>query len=370
MDALNGATAGFLRYGIVPFIVSRAALVAAIGLANAFVPINSGACIGCEPTPIDELNDWARWDSRWYVEIAQHGYSYAPNEQSSVAFFPLYSVLMRLLSIPLGGDRTALVVAGMIISNVALLATLAVLVRLAATEMDMPLAERVPIFLLVWPTSIFLSAVYPESLFLLLATVAFLSARTGRWRVAGMAAALATLTRPFGILVAVALLFEVARRPAGGRRTALAWLALAPVAALGWWAYLTWLTGEPFAYLITQTRFRRAPSLPFGAVGELFDPAAYSFPYLVGALFVLAMVLVVIAWRRMRPTLPAYATLVLTFVMATGTLSSSMRYELAIFPVLFSVAVLGRRAGLTYVTIGTALTLVLGAMFSRQFWIG
>src|SRR5579859_3442356 len=192
MDPLNGATAGFLRYGIVPFVVTRTALIAAVGLANAFVPINGGACVGCEPTPIDELNDWARWDSRWYLEIAQHGYIYSPNEQSSVAFFPLYSVLMRLVSIPLGGDRTALVVAGMIISNVALLAALAVLVRLAATEMDVPLAERVPIFLLVWPTSIFLSAVYPESLFLLLATVAFLSARTGRWPVAGITAALAT----------------------------------------------------------------------------------------------------------------------------------------------------------------------------------
>ena len=109
---MSAARTAYLRYAVIPFVVTRIALVAAVGLANAFVPVNAGACVACEPTPIDELNDWARWDSRWYVEIAQHGYSYHPNEQSSVAFFPLYSVLMRLLSIPLGGDRTALVVAG------------------------------------------------------------------------------------------------------------------------------------------------------------------------------------------------------------------------------------------------------------------
>ncbi|MGI8777095.1 MAG: mannosyltransferase family protein [Acidimicrobiales bacterium] len=33
---------------------------------------------------------WVHWDSEWYLQIANHGYSYKPGRQSSVAFFPLY----------------------------------------------------------------------------------------------------------------------------------------------------------------------------------------------------------------------------------------------------------------------------------------
>ncbi len=361
---------GLLRYALVPFLVTRLAILVAIGAASAWVPLNAAACLGCAPSGIEQLDGLARWDGRWYVDVAQNGYSYDPGQQSSIAFFPLYPALVRLVTLPFGNDRAAIVVGALLVSNVALLAALAALVRLAATELEMPAARRVPMLLLVWPASVFLSAAYPTSLFILLAAVAFLAARRDRWREAGIASALATLTRPFGIAVAAALLIEVARRPRGDRLRPLAWLASAPAAGIAWWAYLTALSGQPWAFLLAQARFRRAPSQPFAAVGELLDPAKYGFPYLVAGLFVLTLILVVVAWRRLRPTLPAYATLVLAFMVASGTLSSSMRYELAMFPILFVVAVSERRVGFAYTAVSTALCLVLSAMFARQFWIG
>src|SRR6202011_4470518 len=41
------------------------------------------------------LDAWIRWDARWYETIALHGYSFTERAQSSVAFFPLYPLLMR-----------------------------------------------------------------------------------------------------------------------------------------------------------------------------------------------------------------------------------------------------------------------------------
>lgn len=356
---------------LVPFLVTRAALVAAIAVGAMFVPIDAGSCLACAPTGNAGLDALARWDGRWYVEIAEHGYSYAAGQQSDIAFFPVYPALMRIAALPLGGGPGALVEAGIVVSNLALLGALVLLVRLARLELGEGAAARVPLMVLAFPTSVFLSAVYPESLFLLAAAYAFWSARTGRWGRAGVAAAVAGLTRPFGIAVGLALVVG-ALRAAPRDRPAPVWLLLAPAAAAGWWAYLTSVTGEPLSFLLVQSTFRRAPSLPLDAVRDLFDPTIYGFPYLVGALLVLTVLLVVLAWRILSASLAVYATLVLLFVVASGTLTSSMRHELAIIPAFLVLASLSARRWvlLPYLAVATTVSLLLGAMFSRQYWIG
>ena len=351
-------------------LATRAAMIAVDAFAGAFVRLNAGSCHACMPTGVDALDDWARWDGRWYVEIAEHGYTYDPNAQSSVAFFPLFPALIRLVTLPFGNDHVAFIVAGLIISNVALVAALYAMARFARTEVGAAAAQRVPIVLLVWPTTVFLSAAYPESLMLALAAFSFLAARERRWWPAGILAALATLTKPFGITVAGGLLLEAARQGREGRRALLP-LALSPLAALGWWAYLTAITGEPWAFFLTQTQFRHHPAL-FGAVGELFDQTAYSFPYFVGLLFAVTCVLVVVGWRRLSSSVAAQGTLMLAFMLGNGTLSSSMRYELNVIAAFLVVATLlrGRLTAIAFVAVSLALALLLAAMFSLQYWVG
>ena len=41
---------------------------------------------------------FARWDAEWYRTIAREGYVYFPGVQSSVAFWPTYPIVIRLLS--------------------------------------------------------------------------------------------------------------------------------------------------------------------------------------------------------------------------------------------------------------------------------
>lgn len=360
----------FLRTVLVPFLLTRGALLGAIAVGGTFVPLDQAACHGCAPTGSDLLDPLARWDGRWYVDIAQSGYSYRPGEQSNVAFFPVYPFLMRVVAAPLGGSPWALALSGLLLSNASLVAALAGLVRVARDELGDAVAARVPLMLVVFPTSVFLSAVYPESIFLLVAVSAFWAARGGHWRATGILAAIAALTRPFGIAVGFALVAEAL----GSAREhhALRWLSLAPAAAIGWWGYLTYITGEPLAFLLTQSAFRRVPSFPFDPVRDLFDPTVYGFPYFVGALLAVSLVLVALAWAMLRRSLALYATIVLAFLFAGGSLSSSMRYELAVFPAFFVLASLARFRiiGLLYVGVAFALSLVLGAMFARQFWIG
>ena len=45
------------------------------------------------PTRTDVLSCYANWDGRWYQRISTEGYTYSPDQMSSVAFFPLYPLL-------------------------------------------------------------------------------------------------------------------------------------------------------------------------------------------------------------------------------------------------------------------------------------
>src|SRR5260370_37231972 len=58
------------------------------------------------------LDAWIRWDARWYETIALHGYSFSERAQSSVAFFPLYPLLMRAF----GGLGVGPLIAGIFIT--------------------------------------------------------------------------------------------------------------------------------------------------------------------------------------------------------------------------------------------------------------
>jgi len=112
------------------------------------------------------------------------------------------------------------------------------------------------------------------------------------------------------------------------------------------------------------------PSLPFRAFFDLFNPNVYGFPYIVlgSTLFVGALVL--FAWRVLRPSLAAYATVVFLISVATGSLTSSPRYYLAVFPAFIALALVARGwVGLAYVALGVAISVIFTAMYALWYWV-
>src|SRR5918994_1263416 len=73
----------------------------------------------------------ARWDSVWYLRIADSGYG---DSAPRAAFFPLYPLLVRVLATPFGASEAALLVAAYAISLAAFLAALFLLHRLTELE--------------------------------------------------------------------------------------------------------------------------------------------------------------------------------------------------------------------------------------------
>src|SRR5256886_5576887 len=108
---------------------------------------------------------WARWDSDFFLRIAQDGY-----DKTSAAFHPLYPALVAGLGRVFLGHY---LLAGVVVSLLAALGAFALLYRIAEERLGTEGARRTVLYLAVFPTALLLQAVYSESLFLLLVLGAF-----------------------------------------------------------------------------------------------------------------------------------------------------------------------------------------------------
>jgi len=126
---------------------------------------------------------WERFDALWFLRIADSGYRL---RDGSAAFFPLYPLAIRGLSLALGGHPFA---AATIVSNAAFWGGLVVTYLLTASELSERTARTTVLLMCVFPTAHFFLMPYSESLFFLLSVTAFWGARRRRWAVAGAAGA-------------------------------------------------------------------------------------------------------------------------------------------------------------------------------------
>src|SRR5581483_1433346 len=142
------------------------------------------------------------WDGRWYEQVARNGYLLIPGHQSDPAFFPLYSILLRIVHFA-GLSYAA---AGVVISNAILPVGLYAFYRLGRKLLPEPDARRACIFVAIAPMGFTFSMVYPESLVFTSMALAGLFALDRRWLLAGLFGAAAALARPQGALIVFPLL--------------------------------------------------------------------------------------------------------------------------------------------------------------------
>ncbi|HWG56416.1 MAG TPA: mannosyltransferase family protein [Gaiellaceae bacterium] len=354
------------------FLWSRAAIWAVALLAlGLFVPNRHPNAERWDSERLHELGAgidvWARWDSDWYLRIAEGGYDGAPS--STPAFFPLYPAVVALVGRLLLGHY---VLAGVLVSLAACLAAFALLHRLALPRLGPDGARRTVLYLALFPAALFLQAVYSESLYLALALAAFLLAERSRWLGAGAAAGLALLTRPAGLaLVAALLVFAWA---AEDRRRAVA----APALALGLGALYPlglalWL-GEPLAFVRAQEGIWERQLSPLGPLGGLSEGAAALFredgaralalnlQQLAFALLFLG--LAVVAWRAFGPAYGVFAAASLAIPLSVPSerwpLLSMPRFGLVVFPLFLALAVVAQRRRGVHEAVVAVSSLLLG----------
>jgi hypothetical protein len=310
--------------------------------------------------PGDIIGIWARWDSYWFLAVAEHGYSGG----EEAAFFPLYPGAIASLGRVLAAQY---VLAGLLVSLAACLGSFALLYRLAETRLGTDGARRAVLYLAIFPMTLFLQAVYSEALYLLLTLAAFLLAERRRFLGAGIAAGLALLTRAAGVALLPALALLAWRGP--NRARSLAALAIAPALFAAYPLLLWQQTGDALGFLHAEGRWNRqlSPTGPFGVIWdglragwtgarvlwtalssdatEPLRPHMTDIEYV--AFLVLFMGLTVVAWRRFGAPYGVFAVcslaLPLLLPASNKPLLSLPRFGLAVFPFFLALAALGGR---------------------------
>ncbi|MEU9999002.1 glycosyltransferase family 39 protein [Streptomyces sp. NPDC050848] len=198
-----------------------------------------------------------RWDSVWYVRIAENGYGYQvtlPNGSvhSDLAFFPLFPALERALSTVLPVDAAT---AGLLVSWVASFAAAWGIYAVGSHVAGRPTGVVLAVLWGVYPTAFVQSMAYTETLFTALAAWSILAVLRERWILAGALCAFAGLTRPTAAALIAAIgitaLVTVVRERKLPARMA-AGVLLAP---LGWLAYIVYVgvrESSPTAYFDVQ----------------------------------------------------------------------------------------------------------------------
>jgi hypothetical protein len=339
------------------------------------------------------LSPLARWDSVWYLRVANDGY---PDGGPEAAFFPLYPLLARGVGELGGGSHGAVLIGAYLVSLAAFLAALALLYKLVSLELGRRLAKPTLLLLALFPGALYFGAPYSESLFLLASVGAFYAARTGRWAWAGVCLAAAAATRSAGVLLVlpVAVLY-VQQVRAGARRADGAWLLLGP-AALGAYAlYLGLAQGDPFAFTSVQDFWHRDLAVPLtgawdglvaavdgarqllsGSRDPVYFTRAAGDPFRIAEInlmlfgfLVFAVVACVGALRRLPPAYGVWIAvallLPLSFPVGPQPLMSLPRFLAVLFPIFIWLALVCDERGWTEQAIGLS-ALGLG-LFTTQY---
>ncbi|MEO8610171.1 MAG: mannosyltransferase family protein, partial [Chloroflexota bacterium] len=329
----------WVKAPLIAFLITRLVVFAGAYLADVALPMVSN------DEPRGAIGIWNRWDTVWYSDIVDKGYSFDPSEKSSVAFFPLYPLLISIIK-PVIGNTVA---AGLLISNLAFLFSLILLYRLTEAKFEnRATAARTIFYIASFPTAFFFAAGYTESLFLLLSLGAAYAAHQRGWGWAAVCGALCAATRSFGVLIWLLIILEwlashgwtlgTIRQPGSWQKLrdavrtdfrTLFIICLIPVGLLVYMIYLGVKFGDPIAFWTTQAAWGFTNIGPVAVIirdiGRVTRGELPYFTYLNILAFLAVIWICVSIGRRLGAGYALYALLSVLLPMFSRT-ESMIRY--------------------------------------------
>lgn len=292
------------------------------------------------------INLGCRWDCGWYLTIAQNGYTMdqdaATPGATTYAFFPMLPLMMRGIALATG---LGLHQAGMLVTNFCFLAILVYLYRyVMLLGYSRSVALLSVALLCIAPQTFVFSAVYTESVFVLLLVVAMFHLRREHYIRAGIAAALLSATRANGVFFIIFALVWIVQR-FGWRSVLRPWqqaeayipILLAPLGLFLWWSYCWWTTGDAFAQVTTVGH-------GWGWFGGFFlenirwylqgSPESLFWTISTLCLFLASFLLL-----RMRLYAEfIFCTAIFVLTWSGGVSHSMLRYTMILFPIWIAIA--------------------------------
>ncbi|XP_011867721.1 PREDICTED: GPI mannosyltransferase 2 [Vollenhovia emeryi] len=194
-------------------ITTRIAILMLQVIFNVSIPDHDADAFKRPFDPAEKVSLWDRiinflfnglthWDGEYFLHIARYGYTY----ENTLAFYPLYPAMIRIIAIiltkifPFFNIQSTMVLAAILINFVCFVKSAIILYDL--TERVFPstaTAYKAAILYCINPASIFFSALYSESMFAYLTFYTMLASVKGMSTVC-LPLALSTLARSNGIV--------------------------------------------------------------------------------------------------------------------------------------------------------------------------
>jgi Gpi18-like mannosyltransferase len=191
-----------------------------------------------EATPDDLPTLFVRWDSGYYLHIAENGYGINSNER---AFFPLYPLAVYLSHTILGIPKLW---GGLFISALAFIGSGLLMYQWVRLDYKHEQALLATTLMYFFPMAFFFVAFYAEPLFLLSGLASVYFARRGWFITSGLAIALAGASRPIAFLLGIPYLLEFWQQRHFNRWTWLRFVLGALIAPTGMLTYLLFLSQQ------------------------------------------------------------------------------------------------------------------------------
>ena len=337
-----------IQYILGLFISTRAVLLLIGIVSYAVLPLSEGKQTSW--SKYSWLDMWGVWDSFWYMDIAQNGYSTASKliafpEQTNFPFFPLYPLLMKGLG-QVAGDRYFLI--GIFISNACLLLSCYVLYKLVEMQWNRNIARRSVRYLFLFPVSFILSGVFTESLYLFLSLLCFYLAKRRNWWLAGLCGGLLSATRTLGILIALPLLYEYLKSlDFSWRRIRFnsLFLLLVPAGLVAFSLYTYRETGDPLFFKTNQAAWDREIMNPLASFWQALSQGLSEPSYkklLECVFFIAAFATLSLFYKAIGFSYWLFGMYSIMIPLSAG-IASMPRFTLPIFPLFIALAILSRQ---------------------------
>ena len=366
--------------GIIKYLIIWQLVIVGITLASASIlPLREtylgGGTQGYLANPV--LYSRANFDGVHYTRIAQNGYGYAQQ-----AFFPLYPTVISAATKYFSSPEAA----GVVVSLASFTIGAIFFVKLLQLDESPSVIRLTILALLFFPVSFYFSFVYTEGLFFMFLILAFYSARTRRWWLAGLFGGLAAYTRFVGIFLLPALLIEWWQQEPKSRR----WFDLLPIVGIsaGLLLYMRFLidtTRDPLAFIHIQKAFGQGRGDKNILLYQVFwryvkmiatvnraDPQ-YLTIILEAATGLLFLVTSIYSFVKTRLSYAVFTISAYLLPTLTGNFASLPRYALVCFP---SFIIIGRFLAATHpinrkVLAISTLTLffIFLSLFVRGYWV-
>ena len=363
----------------IPYSLKIAILIALIAkvfifsLGFAVTYVNEGA----SPPLSIIMRQFSHWDSPHYIDIAKNGYVNEGEQRLFIVFFPLYPLLVRLTTF----NFEYINLSALIVSNVSSIFAAVYLFKLAKLDFNDDIAKKAVLYLSIFPTAYFLSAIYTEGLFFALVIASVYYARVEKWSLAGFLSLFAALTRIAGLLLLPTLVVEYLHQKEWKLKKVNAsvfWSSLALAAFLIYLGINYQVTGNFFTFMeIERTHWHQTLDPLQGLSGAWNWAVTAAFPQniTIGSAQIIVAVfglLIVTAGFLLRFRLSYNVYMLLTWLLSVSTdwWISIPRYVMAMFPMFILLGLLARKRILHYaiVAVFTAVLCFFTVLFAMGLW--